>query len=73
MVDAVNQRLQQYSKERLQQGVLYWDTSSPFLLPGPERRLNVELMPDGVHPEGAGGYAMAECVLQALQAALGEG
>ncbi len=71
MVDAVNQKLERYVAQRAQR-VLYADCTTPFLLPGGGRRLDPSLVPDGCHPEGPGAKVMAECVLRALQQALGE-
>ena len=72
MVDAVNARLQRYAAEHTPQ-MLYADCTTPFLLPGPGRRLDASLAPDGCHPEGRGATVLAECVLRALKEALGEG
>ncbi|GAB4818371.1 hypothetical protein N2152v2_005417 [Parachlorella kessleri] len=72
VVDAVNARLQRYAAQHAPQ-VLYADCTSPFLLPGPGRRLDASLAPDGCHPEGPGAVVLAGCVLRALKEALGEG
>jgi hypothetical protein len=71
VLDAVNQKQERYAAQHAQR-VLYADCTTPFLLPGGGRGLDPSLVPDGCHPEGPGPKVMAECVLRALQQALGD-
>ncbi len=66
-MDAVNRHIEEYAA---QQGLLYVDCSPRFLLADGSGLINRTLMPDGMHPTGAGGQLLAECFLGALQQAL---
>lgn len=81
MLDGVNEKLQLYAAG--QEGLRYTDCTTPFYeavdsaaadgAVGGRRRVNMTLLPDGVHPAGPGAWVLARCMLRALQAALGEG
>lgn len=67
----MNALLREYAAKRAPR-FMYADCAKPFLRPGGEGRVDLDLMPDGVHPMGRGGLVLAECVLRALREALGE-
>lgn len=71
LVGRVNLQVEKYVAQRPER-LQYLDCGSRFYADDGSHAANTTLLPDGVHPVGQGGWLLAECVLEAVQQALGE-
>ena len=69
-VKAMNQALERWVAALDSRSTHYNDCSWSFLKLPDFEEVDLALMPDGVHPKGAGGEALLKCMARAVESAL---